>query len=249
MNVIKKTYNRIVKSTKKNTKCVKCERTEKELVNNTRHDIFSLESLCIDCEIITHPDRFHGCGFCKRPIREKFSCVICSNGFVEWVKIVIQSTDGLSMIIRQSANGLLAGHGAEPNAQYSRFILRVDDGYYKWPGFYAGITNRFSFGTSSSEFTILPESQDSGSYDEKEQTDHQTRYFPVWVIPKLTKGYDVNFSGLRLDMKIFQTILLEILEKNNINLYHDVQIDLDKMENEQIKAINPYDTRVMKRFF
>jgi hypothetical protein len=246
MNVIKKTYNQIVKSTKKNTKCVKCERTEKELVNNTRYDIFSPECLCIDCEIIIHPDRFHGCGFCKRPIREKFSCVICSNGFVEWIKTVIQSTDSLSMIIRQSANGLLTGHGAESN---SRFILRVDDGYYKWPGFYAGISNRFSFGITPSEFTILPESQDSDGYDEKEQTDKQTYYFPVWVIPKLTKGYDVHFGDLRLNMKIFQTILLEILEKNNINLYHDVQIDLEKMDNEQIKAINPYDTRVMKRFF
>lgn len=303
MSIIKKTYNLIVKSIQRDYRCIKCNRTEKQLVGDTSksdggHSIFSPENLCIDCEIRTYPDRFHGCGFCKRPIREKFSCMICSSGFVEWVRNVIQPIDSLSMIIRQSAGGLLDRSIHDLPIEHHKFIVRNDDGYYKWPGFYAGITNKFSAKNSTQEdpdanvvesktkkketkitdkYDDLlngsdPRDENSNSnasmnidlcFDEKtdqEQKDlshgivklsssaSQSNCFPVWIIPKLTNGYDVNFSDLRLDLKIFQQILLGILEKNNINLYEDVQIDLDKMDNLQIKTVNPYDTRVMKRF-
>lgn len=279
MSIVKKTYNFIIKSVKRIDKCVNCNRTEKQLVGDTSksdkcNSIFSTDSLCIDCEIRMYPDRFHGCGFCKRPIRERFSCVICSDGFIEWIKNVIQPIDSLSMMIRQSANGLLDRSIHDLPIDHHKFIVRNDDGYYRWPGFYAGITNKFSAKSS-----VAPNPTEtkisSDKYDMKSHSDYthdeskhihidsehshkiinrsspepQTNCFPVWIIPKLTKEYDINFSNLRMDLRIFQTILLELLEKNNINLYEDVQIDLDKMENEQIKTINPYDTRVMKKFF
>lgn len=288
MSIIKKTFNLVVKSISKPHACVACKRTEQQLVGSTRvsasgHAFFSPDSLCIDCEIRIHPDRFHGCGFCKRPIRERFSCVICSAGFVEWVKEVIHPIDSLSMIIRQSADKLLDKTIYDLPIEQHRFIMRTEDGYYKWPGFYAGLTNKFSpkrNNTTSqhNETDVKLRTPKSESKNNMNQTDMypnvmgidtpnasciidsyeevvvessnqlQSSFFPVWIIPKLINGFDVNLTDLRLDLKVFQKILLGILKKNNINLYADVQIDLEKMDNLQIKIVNPADTRVMRMF-
>src|SRR5437879_6272581 len=100
MSLIKKTYGFIIKTITKTDQCIKCNRTEQKLMGETTYtdkgiSVFSPERLCIDCEIQMFPERFHGCGFCKRPIREKFCCLICSNGFVEWVKDQIHPIDSL----------------------------------------------------------------------------------------------------------------------------------------------------------
>ena len=51
---------------------------------------------------------------------------------------------------------------------------------------------------------------------------------------------------MKPDLKLFQKILLEIMEKNNIRLYDDIQIDPNNILPIQIRAINPYDTRIVK---
>lgn len=229
MSIIKKTYGLLIKTINNNNRCKNCHRTEQDLMGETTNtnkgiSIFSPELLCIDCEIEQFPERFHGCGFCKRPIREKFSCIICTNGFVDWVKDVIQPLDTLSVMIRMAAKQLLDKTIYDLTESH-RFILRTDDGYYKWPGFYAGITDRFT------------------GFDSE-----RGNCFPIWVIPRLTKPYDVRFTDLKLDLRIFQHMLLDILAKNNISLYHDIQMDPDKIESSQIKTINSYDTRVVRRF-
>lgn len=303
MSIIKKTYGIISKIALKTAACVNCNRTEKQLVgqNNTKNSIFNSENLCIDCEILMHPDHFHGCGFCKRPIREKFSCEICSDGFLEWIKNMIHPVDTLSIMIRYSASKLtektiydsfplmsvsdrralpqkstgILPHGSTgvlPIDQ-RKFIIRNNDGYYKWPGFYAGVTNKFFNhpitnynGMTGTTFTdmalseskyIHKELDDHDKYDIDTNSIEQFNCFPVWIIPKLTNGYDVNSNPnlilnfniecLRPDLKIFQNILLEILEKNNIHLYEDIQIDINRMTYDQIITVNPYDTRVIKR--
>ena len=247
MIVVKKAYSMIVKPKNDLCICIKCNRTEKQLVgvNDIGHSIFNQENLCIDCEILTYPERFHGCGFCKRPIRERFSCMTCSDGFVEWINDVIHPIDSLSVMIRKSAHGLLDRNIHDISLDHRLFILREEDGYYKWPGFYAGLTDKFS-----------PKPDDHHDDTITETTaivpilahDSQNVYLPVWIVPKLTNGYDVSFADLHLDLKIFQTILLNILEKNNIYLYEDVQINLSSMKNEQIRTVNPYDTRIMKKY-
>lgn len=147
---MKKTYETIQKIINWCNVCTKCQRTEKDLVGVTFNtivniNIFSVEGLCIDCEIDMYPERFHGCGFCKRPIREKFCCTTCSNGFIDWVNNYVHPMTGLSEIIKWTASDLVNRTIYDlPEIEKHRFILRNNDGYYKWPGFYAGVTDRFT---------------------------------------------------------------------------------------------------------
>lgn len=234
---VKKTYGFLIKKVSKTDRCIKCYRTEKEIMGVSTNtdkgiDIFSPEKMCIDCEIKSFPDRFHGCGFCKRPIREKFSCMICSSGFIEWIKDAIEPVDRLGIVLRYAAKQLLNRTIHDHlSVERNQFILRTNDGYYKWPGFYAGVTNKFSIKTNP-----------TGQMD----------YFPVWIVPRLVNDSNVKTTDLlkldilNPDLKLFQKILLDIMEKNNIRLYDDVQIDPDSILPIQIRAINPYDTRVVK---
>ena len=244
--IVKKTYGFLIKTISRTDRCIKCRRTEKDMMGRSTNtdkgiDIFSPEKLCIDCEIKSFPDRFHGCGFCKRPIREKFSCMICSSGFIDWVKDVINPVDHVSIMLRYAAKQLLNrtihNQSGLPPMEHNQFILRTDDGYYKWPGFYAGITNKFSIKSN-----IAGQSDDGLMMD----------CFPVWIVPRLVNESNVKTSDLlkldilNPDLKLFQKILLEIMEKNNIRLYDDIQIDPNSILPIQIRAINPYDTRVVK---
>lgn len=225
MDLIKKTYNKLRQKDQTQTRCLKCDKTEFEL-SEALHPKF-IQGLCFDCEVLTFPERFHGCGFCKRPIREKFSCTICSLGFVEWVKDTIHPLDNTSRLIRGSAKDLLEKTIDDLPIEQHEFIKRVNDSLYHWPGFYAGITNTFSSSNSN-------------------DGDTEQKYFPVWIIPKLTERYDIDYSQFKFDLKNFQRVLLDILKTNNINLYDDIQIDLTELQPEQIAKVNPYDTRIVR---
>ncbi len=222
INIIKKTCTSLGFHTQIIKKCIQCDKTEEQMMGEitNKEYIFSVENLCINCEILKFPERFHGCGFCKRPIREKFSCSICSNGFVLWIKDVINPLDPLSICLRNSAYALVEKsiHSDEiKHMNQHKFIMRTTDGYYKWPGFYAGITDKYSL---------------------------ESNFFPVWIIPRLTKKY--NYKKIKYNLKIFQQILLDILLTNNIHLYDDIQINPNNISQDQIYQINPYDTRLIK---
>ncbi|VBB17626.1 hypothetical protein YASMINEVIRUS_89 [Yasminevirus sp. GU-2018] len=324
MDVIKATYSTLVRIVRTPNVCVRCKRTERDLVGSTKNtrsniNMFSPESLCIDCEIRLYPDRFHGCGFCKRPIREKFSCTICSHGFAEWVRESMYPMDQISEMVKKSASDLVnvSIHNL-PIIENRQFIMRTDDGYYTWPGFYGGVTNRFakpdpsvkstksnkptrSSSASSSassnsrakkediDISYITDSIDSSDvkyrYDdsnldsqfnvtidsfqnsvtdedvvdvvvddvvvkadvEQETFSSQSNLFPVWIIPRMRKQGSFDLRCLKLDLKIFQKLLLELLVINNINLYNDVQIDANTVPLEQIVKVNPYDTRPFKK--
>src|SRR5579872_4711262 len=166
---VKKTQDTIIKIINQCNICVNCGRTEQDLVGTSVNtfkniNIFSIEGLCIDCEIITYPERFHGCGFCRRPIREKFSCTTCTNGFIEWVNDSVHSLDNFSVMIKRSAIDLVTQTIYDmPEIEKIQFILRLDDGYYKWPGFYAGITNRFSKNTYKNKSTKVKSAKTKSS--------------------------------------------------------------------------------------
>ena len=131
----------------------------------------------------------------------------------------------MSKLIRNSASHLLEKTIHNLPIKQHKFIMRTCDGYYNWPGFYAGITNKFS----------------NKSYS---PTGYESNFFPVWIIPKLTK-YETRDTMISFSLKIFQRMLLNILETNGIQLYDDVQINLNVLDHEQI-IVNPYDTRVVK---
>jgi hypothetical protein len=258
--------------------CKICKRSEKDMTGSNKNtskriNIFGFEQLCIDCEIIRYPERFHGCGFCKRPIREKFSCTICSNGFVDWVKDVIMPLDNTSKLLRMSASRLLNKTIHDIKIDQRQFILRTDDGFYEWPGFYAGLTNRFSshdtkrISTRSNistkkkngknivldidsdidfDFDSEVDSEVDRKVEIKNNILHEGGFFPIWIIPKLTKKHEIKFSDIKISLNPFDHILLDILEKNDIHLYSDVQIDPNTFGSDQIKGVNTYDTRVIK---
>lgn len=213
--------------TKSQKYCISCKKTESQLSGEIKSR-FCSDKLCFDCETLKHPERFHGCGFCKRPIRDKFSCTTCSLGFIDWVNDVIQPLDNISKLIRSSSKNLLKKKKINND---NMFIKRINDSVYKWPGFYAGITNEFS-----------------------NDIRNKDKYFPVWIIPKLVIPYEINYNKFKLDTQNFERILVDMLKKNNINLYDDVQINLETMNDmeflnfkeKQIARINHYDTRIIK---
>ncbi len=257
MNTIINSFNKITKKTLHCKSCINCLKTEEELAGydnalySVLHGSFSQteeikrfcdENLCLNCEIIEYPERFHGCGFCKRPIREKFSCTICTNGFNSWIRSEIYGSDALSHMLRVSADSLLdiktifpsffcklyhknsmESRGSNQH-NFNKFILRTSDSYYKWPGFYSGVTDKFSQKSNMSE----------------------SNFFPVWIIPKLDINHCVKYTNLKPDIKMFQRMILEILETNNIKLYEYVQIDLELFDVSKIKEANSYDTRIIK---
>jgi hypothetical protein len=234
MKAIKKLTTRIMTTRvveSKENKCICCGRTEERLTGTVDRSVFrfSDEGMCLNCEILKYPERFHGCGFCKRPIREKFSCTICSDGFVEWIRRTINPTDGLSIALRYSASGLLSRNIYNTPIESNPFIMRPTDSYYKWPGFYAGLTNRFASPSASTSTNGLDQN-----------------FFPVWIIPKLTKKYETKLSTIKKDSLFFQNILLDILKTNGIHMYCDVQIDPNNFNIDQIDQVNPYDTRVVR---
>lgn len=248
MNAIINTFNKIIKKSECKS-CINCHKTPDELAgsddsmfphisrSSRPKEYFSItkkfcdENLCLNCEIIMYPDRFHGCGFCKRPIREKFSCTICTRGFNSWIRSQICGSDALSHMLRISADSLLdkqvifVDDNYDPNSNdlnshlKHKFILRTSDNYYKWPGFYSGATNKFNTNDSS--------------------------FFPVWIIPKLNIEQCVKFANLKPNIKMFQRMILELLEGNNIKLYEDIQIDLKLFDMSKIIEANPYDTQIV----
>lgn len=263
MDLIKSIKSVNLFGTTKINVCANCKRSEKDLTGsnlNTKrgYNIFSRELLCIDCEILVFPGRFHGCGFCKRPIREKFSCTVCSNGFIDWVKESIDPQDIISNKVCNSASDLISDTIESDESR--QFILRTNDGNYSWPGFYGGITNRFS---NIQSIESLP-SIDQTMYDEplvdlniklpdtssdllNDQCSTKivpvSNCFPVWIIPRLTID-KISLTDIKLDLRAFQNILLEVLRSNSINLYNDVQIDAESFSVTKIIKINPYDTRI-----
>lgn len=285
MQIVKQTFNSIIKAVNPINSCILCGRSERNLmgtqINSKKNiQIFCTEELCIDCEIKKYPERFHGCGFCKRPIRERFSCTICSEGFVEWVKTSMHPMDTLSEFVRRSASDLVNRSIYDLyDLDNSQFIMREDDGYYKWPGFYAGITNKFSRTTYNS--SSIDKNEDDISIN-KNEDDISTNYkhfniskeiffdvsdikiaavnkenksallqnadsfIPVWIVPRMTKQFKFSLTDLKFDIKIFQNLLIEILQNNNINLYYHIQIDPEIINFDQIVKINTYDTRVIK---
>lgn len=151
MVLIKKTYTKIVSNSKY---CINCRSCKHRLINK----------LCLNCEILLFPERFHGCGFCKRPIRKKFCCSICENGFIEWINNVVHPISNTSILIRSSAKYILDKSIDNKEIKHSPFIIRTNDSYYKWPGFYAGSTNKFS--------NII---------------NNNDGFYPLWIIPKLSQ--------------------------------------------------------------
>lgn len=207
-------------------KCKKCGKTEVMLTGSDKNtklgnNIFSIEGLCLDCEVMIYPERFHGCGFCKRPIRERFSCTICTIGFTEWVKRSIYPTDKISNQVKKAAWDLVNKSINEmPIFENNLFLIRETDGLYKWPGFYGGVTNRFS--------------------------NDDITHIPIWIIPKMTIQRDYKLTDLKIKKGLFMKLLLELLTLNGINLYSDTQIDGNSILLENIKNINTFDTRIIK---
>lgn len=291
LNIFRNTFKLLDRDNKVYS-CVRCNRTEHDLVGSTINtvqgkSIFSPEMLCIDCEILCYPSRFHGCAFCKRPLKTKFCCSICSDGFVSWVHEMIHPVDTVSRLIRMSAHNLIDKMVSDLPVENRQFILRNDDGLYRWPGFYAGITNRFSYRKLSSVHEEMTKNsqetkehqpvtieidmfEDNNKVDDiidldlgldsvyssrknkKEKIDktltvHDEMLLPVWIVPKLTKMIRFDMKKYGLDLRMFEKVLLDILKENNINLYSYIQIDSDTIGGEQIKTVNPHDTRVIKR--
>lgn len=190
--------------------------------------LLSPENECIDCEIQSHPERFHGCAFCRRPLRDLFACTPCRIGFAEWIKESINSDTIALSIIKRQANNIVLGIIESGYIENREFIYRPDEtSYFKWPGFFAGMSNCTENG-------------------------ERKAYLPTWVKPiGLTVSADtasIDITGSEdlkslKDRKLFENALLRILESNNIYIYNNAQIDLSKTGHAQVFQIESYDPK------
>ncbi len=191
-----------------------CQFREKTKINR-----LSQEGLCFNCEVRDFPERYHACGFCKRPLKYKFSCSICTDGFNEWIKSQIHPTDTQTAILRTIGKSILnVPLEMLNNMDNKHFIIRTKDSFFKWPGFYAGPLN--------------------------DVRDNQ--YMPRWIIPKLSIASRSSSYTIKLSMKYYETLLIDILKSNHIDIYAHIQIDISELDESQIKTINSHDTRYIK---
>jgi hypothetical protein len=192
---------------------------------NSKHDRLSSEKLCFNCEVRKFPERFHACAFCKRPLKYKLCCIVCTDGFNEWIKSQIHPIDPKSILIRKIAKNLLnIPYKTIEGLDNKHFIVRTKDSFFKWPGFYAGLINNSNYSN---------------------QINETTQYMPRWIIPNLTIPYNVSYN-IKLNFKFYESLLLDILKTNHIDLYSYVQIDMTQLEIDQISIINSHDTRYIR---
>lgn len=191
--------------------------------------ILSPENLCLKCEISEYPDRFHGCAFCRRPLRNIFACSTCRIGFAEWIKEVIQPDNLILSGIRNQAKKIVNGIIQSGFIENREFIHREKYMMFEWPGFYVGLSN-------------LMENGELGKF-----------YLPTWIVPdKLTIGSNIKSLSISKDLdrlkkfKMFEERLLLILEENNIHLFSNIQVDLKEFDRSRsnIRKINSYDTNI-----
>jgi hypothetical protein len=188
--------------------------------------ILSSENLCLKCEISEYPDRFHGCAFCRRPLRNIFACSTCRIGFTEWIKDIIQPDNVILSGIRNQAKNIVKRIIQSGFIENREFIYRERQMMFEWPGFYIGMTNITKDGESKF-------------------------YLPTWIVPdNLIINSNIKSLSIGNDLsnltkfKVFEKRLITILEENNIYLFSNVQIDLREFDKSNIKKINSYNTDI-----
>lgn len=224
------------------TVCVACHREvssadedRKIIRSNSEKSFLSPEQLCIKCEIVKFPERFHGCAFCRKPLRCAFACCACRIGFAEWVKKVIPKENLMFCGVRKNAMKtvtFLLRDGSMINREFiNSFNPDASDtdrlvglvSCLEWKGFYAGITNIGADGNPTDS------------------------YLPTWIIPSKIQINPRSISLVKgltdaAKLKLFENKLIQILEHNHIYLYKDVQIDLVNFDSSKIKSVTPYNS-------
>jgi hypothetical protein len=124
----------------------------------------------------------------------------------------------------------------------NKFILRTDDNMYKWPGFYAGFSDdliRQIYHNNNN--TISINNKIINVCDVSECNDI-SKSCPIWVIPKITIHENNKYSLF----SNYNDKIINFLEINGIHLKKYVQLDVSKINIDNIERINTYDTRIIK---
>jgi len=164
--------------------------------------LLSPEDLCVDCEIKQFPNRFHGCGFCRRPLRDLFACTTCRIGFAEWIKDVIPPETVILAKVRKQATRIISGIVESGFIQNREFLYQESQLMCRWPGFYAGPLNVRKNGKI------------------------HDAYLPTWIVPERIKIPD-EFKSFVMTrdlaritkFEMFEKNLLQILEANDIHIF------------------------------
>jgi hypothetical protein len=201
---------------------------ESIMKSDRSNTVLSPEGLCLKCEISEYPSRFHGCAFCRRPLRDLFACSTCRIGFTNWIKDAIPPESFVLSSVRKQAKKIVSGVIGSGFITNREFLHREEQLMFDWPGFYAGTLNITNNGTASA-------------------------YLPTWIIPHgLRIPSDMGVLSVSTDLtsltqfKMFEEKLLTILRENNIDLYANVQIDMKKFDSSNIAEVNPYDTSILR---
>jgi hypothetical protein len=192
--------------------------------------VLSPEGYCLNCEIRKRPDRFHGCAFCRRPLRDLFACTTCRIGFAEWIRDVIPPETIILKSVREQAKRIVTGIIESGYIDNREFLYRESQLMCRWPGFYAGPLN---------------------VKNEKGKSSNNS-YLPTWVIPDYieipneTRSLSISTDLTRITrFEMFEKKLMEILEYNHIYIFQNIQIDVSKMDISNIREVNPYDLSIL----
>jgi hypothetical protein len=209
--------------------CYNCKRSAYDITRSLKHkNIYCAEKLCLDCEIIFYPERFHGCSFCKRPIKYNSCCTLCMCGFIDWIKQLINektTSKVASTVIIYHVKNMLKNMNESLN---NSFICRNNDNFHKWPGFYCGLC-------------------DINMFDNKLNTinncnDIIVNLLPLWIIPNIKSKITVN-SVLKLYVG-GSTAIITLLKNYNIDICSYIHIDINTINKNDINKINFYDTYI-----
>jgi len=169
---------------------------------NRTHTMLSPDGLCLRCEIHGHPERFHGCAFCRRPLRNLYACTVCRLGFTEWLNGV-----GLDNHSHSNSHSNSHSHSVMSKILESGYIVNREFVYiesqsltdYEWPGFYAGLIS----------------------------ANTENAFLPAWVIPKTLRimpmsNVDTDAGLLKLleqnNIHLYNNVQIDLAKFDSANI-------------------------------
>jgi hypothetical protein len=107
---------------------------------------YSPEGECTNCEHISHPERFTGCIFCRRPFKYEGGCPKCNGEFQKYMKnIFLENKNDFSdkQIIDQGSFQLYSKNTIEFHLKntHRKIIPDFSNKYGEWKGFVSEYTN------------------------------------------------------------------------------------------------------------
>lgn len=227
------------------TQCIVCNK----IIENDDSKLYKIKQIetvdnfvCLDCEIKTCPERFHGCAFCRKPLRYYFACSTCRLGFNEWIEDNLPD-DTISKCMVNNAKKIVESFSESGFIQNREFIYDNNDdkdkfNFQTWKGFYAGMCNINEL-VNMNETNMIYDSSNNNN----ELITYDNIYLPVWIKPTMLINTECNnllkLSNIK-NNNMFENAVLGLLKNNGIDLCGNVQFNIDYLNIENGNSYKVY---------